>query len=336
MSQDWNQPSEQDSPLSYSDKPVQQSTPVPPPVDTTVRVSKTRRNYTWIYLSVIALLLGTCIYLFLNRNAMIEQRNTAMLQVDSVSTSRDDLQKEYDAALVRLDDLVSKNTELNSQIQNSNGEVAKLKQQIDGIMRNKNATEKDLKKARQLINTLNHTVRSYEDQIAELKGENEHLTTQNQSLTQERDSTVTENQSLKRVGSVLHASNIRMIPIDLRRNGSKEKETTKARRVDVLRILFDIDENRIAESGNKEIFLRITGPDGMLLSNAAYGSGMTTTEQGERIGYTLSREILITKSEMLKDVAVDWKQDSDYRRGSYLIELYHQGFRIGSGGVTLR
>lgn len=336
MSQDWNQPSEQDSPLSYSDKPVQQPETPPVTAASASNASKPRRNYTWIYIAIIALLLGTNIYLFLNRSAMIEQRNIAMLQVDSVSTSRDDLQKEYDAALVRLDDLVSKNTELNSQIQSSNGEVARLKQQIDGIMRNKNATDKDLKKARQLINTLNHTVRSYEDQIAELQGENEHLTHQNQSLSQERDSTASENQNLKRVASVLHASNIRMIPIDLRRGGSKEKETTKARRVDVLRILFDIDENRIAETGNKEIFLRITGPDGMLLSNAAYGSGMTTTEQGERIGYTLSKEILITKNEMLKDVAVDWKQDNDYRRGSYLIELYHQGFRIGSGGVTLR
>jgi hypothetical protein len=35
-----------------------------------------------------------------------------------------------------------------------------------------------------------------------------------------------------KLGSVLHASNIRMVPIDLRRRGTKERETERARRVD--------------------------------------------------------------------------------------------------------
>ena len=75
-----------------------------------------------------------------------------------------------------------------------------------------------------------------------------------------------------------------MEAINLKRGGKKEVETSKARRADMLRVVFDIDENRIAESGNKEIFLRITSPDGRLLSNAAYGSGVTTADDGQQQG----------------------------------------------------
>src|SRR5690606_6986722 len=137
--------------------------------------------------------------------------------------------------------------------------------------KNKNATEADLKKARKLIASLDDKTKEYQERIAVLETENTDLSNKNTVLATERDSTVTQNIALKKVGSVLHASNIRMIPVDLRKGGKKESETSKAKRTDLLRITFDIDENRIAESGNKDIYLRITGPDGTVLSNAAYG-----------------------------------------------------------------
>jgi len=332
MNQEQNHPQQhlQSSPLSYQDPATNATTPGDTPRQ------PNRKNYTWIYIAIIALLLGTNIYLFLNRNKAVEQRDFAVVQRDSVSMSRDVLQDEYDAAIARLDDLVSRNTNLTSQITDQNGEIAKLKQQINNILKNKNATDQQLSEARSLIARLNTSVRSYEDQIASLKTENKTLVTRNEQLAQERDSVSTERETLRKLGSVLHASNIRMIPIDLRRNGNKEKETSKAKRVDLMRIYFDIDENRIAESGEKQIFLRITGPDGLLLSNAAYGSGITTTEQGEKIGYTLAKSVYIEKDKTQQDVTVDWKQDSHFAKGTYLIELYNEGFRIGSGSVNLR
>lgn len=326
MNQEQNHPNQ--SPLSYPDgvQPVQHTPPPRPD----------RKNYTWIYVAIIALLLGTNIYLFVNRNNVITQKQIVEVSRDSIAMSRDVLQGEYDAAIARLDDLISRNTALTGQLTDQNSEIAKLKQQIDGILKNKNASDAQLAQARQLIQELNTNVRGYEDQIAALKTENKALSSENVALTQTRDSIVTERENLRRLGSVLHASNIRMIPIDLRRGGNKEKETSKARKVDLMRIYFDIDENRITESGEKQIFLRITGPDGLLLSNAAYGSGITATEQGEKIGYTLVKNVYIEKSVTQQDVSVDWQQDRSFAKGTYLIELYNEGFRIGSGSVTLR
>src|SRR5690606_5938351 len=125
----------------------------------------------------------------------------------------------------------------------------------------------------------------------------------NEVLVKERDSTVSTNIALSqkvRLGSVLHASNIRMVPIDLRRGGKKEKQTTKANQVDVFRVSFDIDENRIAEAGIKDLYIRILSPQGNLLSNAAYGSGVSQTFDGQTLNYTMAKQVSLNQGEPVK------------------------------------
>lgn len=321
MNQDFQRP---------SDQPSLPPNPTPPPP---------KRNNTWIYIAIIAVLLVTNIYLFMNRNTVIEQKDQAEMQFATSDSSRRAVESEYNAALVRLDELVSKNTQMDSLLTDKNGEIEKLKKEINGIMRDKNATAADLGRAKRLIASLNTKVKTYEERIAELETENSDLSEKNTTLSKERDSTVTQNIGLQqkvRLGGVLHASNIRMMPIDLRRGGKKERETGKASKVDILRILFDIDENRITESGKKEIFLRITGPDGNVLSNAAYGSGVTTTYDGQSLNYTLLKQIDLEQGQPVKNLSIDWNQDSDYKRGNYSIEIYHEGYKIGSGTVVLK
>jgi len=97
--------------------------------------------------------------------------------------------------------------------------MAKLQAQIKTILANKNASQAELKKAREMITSLTDKSKEYEARIAELEKENTQLTGANKTLTHERDSTVEKNIALKKVGSVLHASNIRMEPIHKRRNG---------------------------------------------------------------------------------------------------------------------
>jgi hypothetical protein len=297
---------------------------------------RNKQNNTWIYITIIVLLLATNIYLFLNRNKMAAEKQQAETEYAVVDSARASVENDYRAALARLDDLVSKNTALNNEINDKDGEIARLKKELQGIMRKRNATAEDLRRARVLIDELNMKARGYEERIAVLEGENKVLTETNTVLARERDSTVVVNENIRRLGSVLHASNIRMHAIDVRRGGKKEVETGKAKRVDVFRIYFDIDENRIAEDGEKELFLRIIGPDGNLLSNSAYGSGITTAANGNSLNYTLQKTIALVREQPVKDVMIDWRQEEGYSKGTYSIEIYNEGYRIGAGNVTLR
>lgn len=316
MSQDLNQPS--------STQPAGNSSQPP-------------RKNTVVYWVIIGILLIACIFLFVQKNKTVTEKEQTEEKLVTSDSSRKAIEGDYNAALARLDQLVSKNAQMDSTINAKNGEVAKLKNQINGILSDSRANASDLKKARDLIAKLNSTTKNYEERIAELEGENKDLSNKNEVLAQERDSTVTQNIALKKVGSVLHASNIRMTPIHLKNGGKKESETEHARKVDILRIKFDIDENRIAESGTKEVQLKITGPDGVVFSDPAYGSGsFKTAEGGQTVNYTLIKDIPLQQAQPVKDVTVDWHQTADYKAGTYYIEIYNEGYKIGGGSVTMK
>lgn len=298
-----------------------------------------KKNNTIIYWVVILILLAGCLYLFMSKNDMEKKMKadsvTAQQTIDSVKTDRASLQSDFDAASAKIDQLVSQNSKLDSALQGDKVAMAKLQSQIKTILSNKNATQAELNKAREMITMLTDKSKAYEARIAELEKENTQLTGENKQLTKERDSTVEKNIALKKAGSVLHASNIRMEAIRKRKNG-KEKETTKAKKADILRIVFDIDENRIAESGSKQIFLRIIAPDGSVLSTPSNASGVMTNAKGEQAKYSILKNIVLTQNQPVKDISIDWNQDGDYARGTYNIEIYNEGYKVGSGSVELK
>ena len=336
MSQEWNNPTGSNPEQQPQQQPA---STYKPQTNDTPPAGRPRRNNTWNYGGIIALLLGTNVYLYMNKNKIADQRESAIVQRDSAVNTRDALNTEYQAAIARLDQLNTSNAQLSNEIKDKDGELQKLRDQLQGIMSKQHKSEGDYSKARALITKLNSKVSSYESRIALLEGENRQLTSQNSTLTEEKAQVVNENTGLQqkvKLGAVLHASNIRLEAINLKRHGTKEQETIKARRTDLLRVVFDIDENRIAENGTKELFLRITAPDGRLLSNAAYGSGITATEDGQQLSYTLAKQINLTTNTPVRDVVVDWNQDSDYQHGTYAIDIYNSGFRIGGGSVTLK
>jgi hypothetical protein len=298
-----------------------------------------RKNNSIIYWVVIIILLAGCIYLFMSKNQMAEQNaTTAQMQqqrMDSLGTEHATLEADFQAASAKIDQLTTQNAKMDSMLKGDKDALGKLRSQIRTILQKKNATQAELEQARIMITSLNDKTREYEARIAELEKENTILTGNNKVLTRERDSTVTQNIAIKQLASVLHASNIKLEAIRVKRNG-KEKETVKAKKADILRITFDIDENRIAESGTKMVYLRVIDPKGSVISSPAKGSGMLTTTKGDHLSYTLAKGVALTHNQPLKNIIVDWNQDGEYEKGSYKIEIYNDGYSIGSGQVELR
>jgi hypothetical protein len=310
-----------------------QTTPPPP------QNSPAKKNSSLIYWVVIVVLLIGCVYLFWRNNKEKDQakviEDKQKVALDSVVTDRNLLQKDFDAASGKIDQLVSTVAKQDSALQGDKVAMEKLRGQIKTILNNKNATQAELKKAREMITELTGKSRMYEERIALLEKENQQLTGEKVVLTRERDSTVEKNIAMKKAGSVLGAANIRMEAIHKRRNG-KEKETSKAKKADILRITFDIVENRIAESGTKQIYLRILAPGGAVLSTPSNASGVMTGAKGESVQFSVLKNIMLTQGQPVKDLMVDWNQDGDYTKGSYYIEVWSEGYKVGSGNVKLK
>lgn len=298
---------------------------------------KPRSRNGLIYGILIAALAGTWIYMLYDKNKTTDQIAQQATQIDSISTSRDALQQEYNAANARLDDLISQNSRMDSLVKTKDKEIADMKSRIQGILSNKNATQKELAEARRLIETLKGNIENYTATIERLEGEKIVLTGERDNARRERDEVSTQRDSLNKkvnLGSVLHASNIHLQPINLKKNG-KEVETTKAKRADMMRVSFDLDENRIAPTGDKELYVSITSPDGSPLAVEALGSGRFTLEDGTEKLYTAKKTVNYATGQK-QTVSMDWKQNSDFKPGDYAVEIYHDGYRIGSGKVTLK
>jgi len=246
---------------------------------------------------------------------------------------RDSLQSQVNASNAKADQLSTEKMNLDSMIRQKDAEIIKLKGEISHLGKRNKTLEAKLKKDTEFINSLkaqlSDKARAYAESLGLLQADKDNLTQQNADLMKKYN-------ALRELGAVLNASNFRLEPIHLKRHGKKEKETTKARKVDVFRIVFDIDENRIAEDGLKKLYAVITDPDGKLLSNPESVSGTIKASNGTTINYSVLKEIQLRQNEAMKNVTIDWTQDEDYKKGEYTIAVYNGGYRIGGGKVTLR
>jgi len=303
-----------------------------------------KKDYKNLVIGLLAAgFLGTWGYLLWNNNKQEQVQTQQQTQIAKVTDEKGQLQKNFDDALVRLDSLTGTNNKLTATVNEKDGQVANLKKQIRGLLSKNKLTKAEEEKAQSLIKELNDKVSSLEQQVAQLTQDNQQLTADKQQLTQDKEkltndltTSTTQNQALAKqvdIASTLNASNITVTPMHEKSNG-QDKETTTARRVNKLVISFDV-ANRIAQSGTTDIYVCITGPDGKPISVPALGSGtFGTRDEGDKV-FTAKVPVDFEAGKT-KAVQFAWKQNSEFSRGNYKIEIYHNGFKIGEGTRELK
>lgn len=302
-------------------------------------VVKNNNNRNILTGILIVALLATWGYIIYDKNKTKQEKQDLTTQIVNSDSSKNELQRELNDAALRLDVLKTSNVKADSLLKTKDKDIQDLKSRVQTIINNKNATAAQLAEARRLIAELKGNIETYTAQIEELKTQNTQLTQEKEQVTQERDivrkNYDSANQVIKQkedvidVGSTLHASNFSIVGLKEKKNG-KEKETTTAKRVDKLRISFDIDENRITQSGPKDIYVSITSPDGKPVTVDALGSGKFVTRDGIERPFTKKVQINYVQGQK-QPVTVEWTQNSGFQTGNYKIEIYNNGFKIGEG-----
>lgn len=279
-----------------------------------------------------ALLLATSFITSCGNNKKQAAKTEEQAKADSLAAANAALQAKYDAASAQLDANASRASTLEKLIAQKDAEIERLNKEKAELIRNNKKLVEELKANKKLISSLRDeladTTRSYTARLDMLERDKGDLIRQKDSLMMRYNQVVA-------LASVLHASNTRIAAIHVKRNG-KEKDTKRARRADLLRITFDIDENRIAENGTKKLYLLVRNPEGMLMTSPAAGSGTTTNSNGKPLNYSLMKEIPLVTNQPVKDVTVDWNEEGDYQSGTYTIDIYNGGYRIGGGKAELK
>jgi hypothetical protein len=305
-------------------------------------MSTSKTKTTAIVVLAIAFVgsLGYAIISNNNGTQTIEQNHT---QIAKVSDEKSDIQKNFDESLVRLDSMTSVSHAMTGQLAGLNKQIAKKKAEIRRILNDKNASAADLAKARQMIADLNDKITNMEQDVANLTQTKTQLTADKVALVQDTTTldsnlmvTNTAKQGLEKqvdIASTLNATNIAIVPVDVKSNG-KEKITTTAKRVNKLLIKFDVN-NRIAEPGTTDVYVVITGPDGKSVMAPTNGSGtFTTREEGDK-SFTAKVPVEIQTAQT-KNVQFAFTPGSAFQQGSYTIQIYQNGFKIGEGTRELK
>ncbi|HMK17405.1 MAG TPA: hypothetical protein VK492_04345 [Chitinophagaceae bacterium] len=284
-------------------------------------------------------LLGSWAYFLMKINRSDKEILSKSEEGVHYMSQRDSLESLYKFTLDKYDSVTVANNDLSGKLTTKQTEISKLKAEINGILKKKNATSSELARAKTLIDELNSQIETLQAENARLTGENQTLTAEKTQLIVEKD-TLTANlnttQAEKKVleqtvdvGSTFSASNISIIPVN-EKNGGKEKETTTAKKVDKLVVSFDV-ENRIAKSGPADMYILVTAPDGKVID--ATGGTFTTREEGDK---TFTSKLTVPYEQgKRQNVQLPLVQDK-FQTGDYKIQVYHNGFKIGEGVRTLK
>jgi hypothetical protein len=307
------------------------------PEDNQQSAALKKKNVTIVLLLVA--LAGTWTYLLWNKSQQQDTIALQTVQIENLDADKAAIQKEFDMAIIRLDSVSNINVSLSNQVSEQQRDIASQKTAIKKILSDRNATKTSLDQARQMVSDLNGKITALENQIAYLKQENLELSQANTTLQGEKEGleqdlskSAAQNAALANkvdIGSTFTASAIQISSIDIKPSG-KEKITANAKRVDKLLVSFDV-ENRIAPSGPADMYLIVTDPSGKIITEK--GFVLPTREDGDR-PYTALIPVNYEKGTRQK---VEFPvRAGQYNKGTYRLEIYHNGFKIGERSCPLK
>ena len=281
---------------------------------------------------LVLVIIGSWIYFNSSKVDIITTYDNKIAVIDSAKAK---IQAEFIEVSAKADSLTNQNTTLQGDLLDKSNQIQKLKSNISTILRKQNATDVELAEAKNLIADLNGKVTNLFADLSKAQAENKDLTAKNEvlnttntTLNTNLTATQKEKERLQDIGSTLHASNFSIQALRIKDDGT-EKKTTNTKRANTIRLSFQIDRNKITPSGSQELFVSITGPDGKAFNEVGK---INTREDGSK-AYSNKLSVQYEQNKELP-VSYDIKNVS-FTEGEYLVEIYHNGFKIGEGKTKL-
>ncbi|HMU46991.1 MAG TPA: hypothetical protein PKC72_11515 [Chitinophagaceae bacterium] len=292
-------------------------------------------------------LVGTWVYHLYDKTQYSKMRNEVFIK-DSLAVAQgiqDSLHRIYSAALndldAKLDSTRSDADSLKTQLNAKLTEVYRLRNEINGILKNRGASKEDLAVARVKIKELQTLVDDLKTQKLTIEEEKQNLNEKMNRLNgdiaglQENMNRLTaENKTLNEklsLASLFVASDLQLTPVAVK--NEKEQETVQSKKVSKLVISFTV-QNNIAQFDNAEIYIAITQPDGSVLKNDdVWESTTMNLYNGNKVPYTRKVKFEYQKGES-KQLLFSINAD-EYYKGTYTLQVYHNGRLIGQAMKTL-
>lgn len=303
---------------------------------------KDKKSKVFLYVVIGLLLLtnGLLAYKLYNGNKdnlnLTSQNTTLTDEKASLTAELETLATELEATKTSE---AQKDEEISALQTKLEGKVAQLRRAINS----KSLGSKEIKKLKAEIDALRKESTVFQDKIRALEDElavtTESLNTRTTELTKEKgitkelNKTVLAKEAVIEKGKQLIADQISVTGIKLRKNG-KERATTKNNRTDAIKATFRLLENKIANAGDKALYVKITGPDGVTLEPLTGADGVFKLQGGAQAKYTVMKIVEYNNTDQI--VSVYHKKGTEYAEGNYTVEIFADQVSIGKSSVTLK
>lgn len=227
-----------------------------------------------------------------------------------------------------LETLVSKLARAKREGRGEKTKIEELEQRLADMRATLTRDRQLITQLEATVDTLRTTTVFQQEQISQLEDRNVATTEAYEATSEELEQTV-------QIASQLNT--IRFRYFNVRKSG-KQKENTEFRRgvMHQLRFCFTVMENRIAQLGDREIYMVYENPDGTVNANFSGGQSGKFLFQGQELTYSAIATINYAQQE--QEVCMDFMppEDTGYQKGSQYISLYADGRKIGSGEYRIK
>lgn len=288
----------------------------------------------------------TLIILLINGNNRSQsEADRARMEVDSlkIAVQQNDLDRQFteltadfdqyedQAVLLKNDTLVQQYNASRARIQEL---MQELKKERSSHNRDMAASQRKIAQLEAEITTLKGIVKHYLEEINRLGVENEGLKRdlatsqqQNQTLNEQVQQTSATNAQLNQ--TVQLARKLNITGLSLTAYNKKDKPERKVTKATKLGVSFIVSPNNTASPGKKTFYIRILSPEGTLL-----GGGVSCSYSGQSVACTTSRTLEYDNGEL--PVSAYWGASGvTLTPGDYTVEVFADGYRLGSRHITL-
>ena len=290
-----------------------------------------------IVIIVITILLGTnglLLWQFFDKKNSLDLANQTIV---TTTAEKDALQMQLNQFKVEYEKIKSDNASLQNQLSEKDEEIKAKVTEIQNLIRLGGPAQIARAKAELAkLKVMNDVYIAHIDSLnvinAQLQQENQNLSTNLSKEMSKNENLSAENSRLfskVSAGSVLKAFNIVTEGLRYRSNG-KEVVTVKAKQVQKIRTHFTLGENQVIDNGSIDIYIRVLGPDGAVMS----AEKETFKVNGRDMSYTMKETVQYSNSDT--PVAIMWAKGSEFVKGKYNVEIYHSGILIGKSMIELK
>ena len=258
--------------------------------------------YVMIILAVVLALV--LVYVWYQKSSLVNELN---IEKDALTEQMITLQNEYAT-------LSSDNDMINAQLDSSREEVSQL---IERIKKTEATNRIMIRKYEKELGTLRSIMRNYIEQIDSLNTLNHKLTADAAAARKEAAETRRQSEQLSKAVAEL--------------TGQVAAGTDRSSRVVRLMTTLSLVENELAPKGPVRVYIRVKGPDGILLTST---DKHTFTLDGEPMMCSASREVDYQGEEV--EMSIYLNGIEDYVKGIYTVEAYTDENLLGSAELMLR